>query len=88
MTFYNYLDEMQSLCLRAAKALSVIKPDDPVIYDVYSAAEEGFFKKKQNCLVADAGTPAGEVKTARLERFEKTVLEWEEAAAYKIRENE
>lgn len=86
MTFYNYLDEMQNLCLRASNAFKVIKPEDPLLSDVYAAAEEGFFIKKQNCLAADAGAPAGEIKTKRLEEFKKTVQDWENKAAYALKE--
>lgn len=86
MTFYNYLDEMQNLCLRASNAFKVIKPEDPLLSDVYAAAEEGFFRKKQNCLAADAGAPAGEIKTKRLEEFKKTVQDWETKAAYALKE--
>lgn len=86
MTFYNYLDEMQNLCLRASNAFKVIKPEDPLLSDVYAAAEEGFFIKKQNCLAVDAGAPAGGIKTKRLEEFKKTVQDWENKAAYALKE--
>lgn len=86
MTFYIYLDEMQNLCLRASNAFKVIKPEDPLLSDVYAAAEEGFFIKKQNCLAVDAGAPAGEIKTKRLEEFKKTVQDWENKAAYALKE--
>ena len=86
MTFYNYLDEMQNLCLRASNAFKVIKPEDPLLSDVYAAAEEGFFRKKQNCLTADAGAPAGEIKTKRREEFKKAVQDWETKAAYALKE--
>ena len=86
MTFYTYLDEMQNLCLRASNAFKVIKSDNPLIADFYDAAEEGFFRKKQNCAVVDAGAPAGSVKTQRLGEFKKTVQEWENEAAYILKE--
>ena len=86
MTYYMYLDEMQNLCLRASNAFKVIKPEDPLLSDVYAAAEEGFFRKKQNYLAADAGAPAGEIKTKRLEEFNKTVQGWETMAAYALKE--
>ena len=86
MNYYNYLDEMQNLCLKACNALKVIHSDDPVLADVYSAAEEGFFQKKQNCLAIDAAAPAGSAKTERLEKFRQTVAEWEDRAAYKLKE--
>lgn len=86
MTFYNYLDEMQNLCLRASNAFKVIKTDDPLIADVYAAVEEGFFRKKQNCLAADAGAPAGITKTNRLAEFKATVQKWENEAAYALKE--
>jgi hypothetical protein len=86
MTFYNYLDEMQNLCLRASEALKVIKPNDPVIVDVYSCAELGFFTRKQNCKAIDACVPAGGAKTERLKQFRKTVEGWEEAAAYAVKD--
>lgn len=86
MTFYCYLDEMQNLCLRASNAFKVIKSDNPLIADFYDAAEEGFFRKKQNCAAVDAGAPAGSVKKQRLEEFKKTVQEWENEAAYILKE--
>lgn len=86
MTYYCYLDEMQNLCLRASNALKVIHAEDPVLSDVYSAAEEGFFQKKQNCFAADASAPAGSAKTERLEKFRQTVADWEQDAAYKLKE--
>ena len=86
MTFYNYLDEMQNLCLRASNAFKVIKPEDPLLSDVYAAAEEGFFIKKQNCLTVDAGAPAGITKTNRLAEFKATVQKWENEAAYALKE--
>ena len=86
MTFYCYLDEMQNLCLRASSAFKVIKPDNPLITEFYSAAEEGFFRKKQNCAAIEAGAPAGSLKTQRLEEFKKTVQEWENEAAYICKE--
>lgn len=82
MNYYTYLDTMQDLCLRASRALKVIKPADPVIVDVYSAAEQGFFEKKQNCIAANASVPAGSAKAERLKQFQETVEQWEEKAAY------
>ena len=86
MTYYCYLDEMQNLCLRACNALKVLKSDDPVLSDVYAAAEEGFFQKKQNCYAADASAPAGSAKKERLEKFRQTVADWEQDAAYMLKE--
>lgn len=86
MTFYSYLDEMQNLCLRASNAFKVIKPDNPLLADFYDAAEEGFFRKKQNCAAVDAGAPAGALKKQRLEEFKKTVQRWEDQAAYICKE--
>ena len=86
MTFYSYLDEMQNLCLRASNAFKVTKADNPLIADFYDAAEEGFFRKKQNLAAVDAGAPAGAVKAQRLEEFKKTVQEWENEAAYICKE--
>ena len=86
MNYYNYLDEMQGLCLKACNTLKVIHSDDPVLADVYSAAEEGFFHKKQNCLAVDASAPAGSAKTERLEKFRQTVDEWEYKAALILKE--
>lgn len=82
MNYYTYLDEMQALCLRASRALKVIRPDDPVIVDVYQAAETGFYEKKQNCKAANASVPAGSTKAERLKAFRETVEQWEEKAAY------
>lgn len=86
MTFYNYLDEMQNLCLRASNAFKVIKPENPLIVDVYSAAEEGFYNKKLNLAAVDAGVPAGAIKARCLEEFKTAVQNWENEAAYAIKE--
>lgn len=86
MTYYNYLDEMQNFCLRASNAFKVIKPENPLLVDFYAAAEEGFFRQKQNCAAVDAGVPAGEVKIRCLEEFKETLQKWEDQAAYTIKE--
>ena len=49
MTQYCYLDEMQNLCLRLNNAFKVIRPEDTALIDLYDSAEEGFFRKKENC---------------------------------------
>ena len=86
MTFYNYLDEMQNLCLRASNAFKVIKPENPLIVDVYGAAEEGFYNKKLNLAAVDAGVPAGAIKARCLEEFKTAVQNWENEAAYALKE--
>ena len=85
MTYYDYLETMQELCLRASKALKVIKSDDPLISDVYDKAEEGFYRKKTICLVLDAQAPVEEAFLSRLSDFKTTVQKWEGAAAYESR---
>lgn len=85
MTVYDYLDTMQELCFRASKALKVIKPDDPLVSDVYEKAEEGFYRKKINCPVLDAQAPVEEASLSRLSDFKTTVQNWEDAAAYASR---
>lgn len=86
MTFYNYLDEMQNLSLRASNAFKVIKPENPLIVDLYAAAEEGFYNKKLNLAAVDAGAPAGETKTDCLAEFQAAVQNWENEAAYALKE--
>ena len=88
MTYYNYLDEMQVLCIRASEALKVIKPEDPVLSDIYEHAEEGFFSKKQSCPVKEANSPVKSARTERLMEFSKRVQQWEEKAACCQREQE
>lgn len=82
MTYYSYLDEMETLCMRACQARRVTDPDDPYLADIYSAAEEGFFQKKMKCLADKASAPVPAARTERLEQLRKSVEDWEEKAAY------
>ena len=86
MNYYAYLEEMQMLCLKASNALKVIGKSDKLMADVYSAAEEGFFQKKMRCSVEEAKEFAGGQRTERLQEFRSQVAQWEEEAAYAIRD--
>lgn len=90
MTYYSYLDEMETLCRRACQTRKVTNPDDPYLADIYSAAEEGFFQKKMKCFADKASASAGTARTERLEQLRKSVEEWEVKAAYiqKEKDNE
>ena len=88
MTNYSYLDQMQNLCLRLSNAFKVTRPDDKPLIDLYDAAEEGFFRKKQNMNCQDAGLPITEKQLERVKGFEKFVFDTEQDAAYKLRESE
>lgn len=54
MTKYEYYDQLQEICYKAVKALSVTEKENQTLIDFYSAAEEGFFHKKENMPVLDA----------------------------------
>lgn len=54
MTKYEYYDQLQEICYKAVKALSVTENENQTLIDFYSAAEEGFFHKKENMPVLDA----------------------------------
>lgn len=54
MTKYEYYDQLQEICYKAVKALSVTEQENQTLIDFYSAAEEGFFHKKENMPVLDA----------------------------------
>ena len=86
MTQYCYLDEMQNLCLRLSNAFKVTRPDDKPLIDLYAAAEEGFFHKKENIEVGQAGVPITDAQLERVIGFGKFVIKNEDEAAYKLRE--
>lgn len=86
MTQYCYLDEMQNLCLRLGNAFKVTRPDDKPLIDLYDAAEEGFFRKKENIEVGQAGVPISQAQLDRVIRFGQFVIQTENEAAYKLHE--
>ncbi len=88
MTQYIYLDEMQNLCLRLSNAFKVTRPKDQALIDLYDAAEEGFFRKKEKLLIVNTGVPIPEEKEERLKGFRDFVIKEEEKAAFKLREEE
>ena len=88
MTQYVYLDTMQNLCLRLNNAFKVTRPEDQPLIDLYDAAEEGFFRRKEHLEVALAGVPVSEKQLERVKGFEEYVIKAENYAAYKLRETE
>jgi len=88
MTQYVYLDTMQNLCLRLNNAFKVTRPDDQPLIDLYDAAEEGFFRRKENLEVSLAGVPVSDRQLERVKSFEDYVVKTENDAAYKLRESE
>lgn len=85
MTHYAYLNCMQELCFRYARAIEVTKPDDTLLHDIYTNAEEGFFNRIRNISVEDASKKIPEALEKRLKDFKADVLKLEEEAAYKLR---
>ena len=85
MTHYTYLNCMQELCFRYARAIEITKPDDTLLHDIYTNAEEGFFNRIKNISVEDAGKKIPEALEKRLKNFKADVLKLEEEAAYKLR---
>ena len=88
MTQYVYLDTMQNLCLRLNNAFKVTRPEDQPLIDLYDAAEEGFFRRKENLEVGLAGVPVSEKQLERVKGFNEYVIKAESDAAYKLREAE
>ena len=86
MTQYVYYDEMQSLCLRLGNAFKVTRADDKPLIDLYDAAEEGFFRKKEKLLINDAGVPISDKQQKRVESFRAYVIAEEEKAAYQLKD--
>ena len=85
MTHYTYLNCMQEFCFRYARAIEVTKPDDTLLHDIYTNAEEGFFNRIRNISVEDASKKIPEAQEKRLKDFKADVLKLEEEAAYKLR---
>ncbi|MBO7712189.1 MAG: hypothetical protein J6S85_01640 [Methanobrevibacter sp.] len=52
MTKFNYMDEMQRLCVRVSQAVKVT--GDEKLEDFYLAASEGFARRLQNMTVENA----------------------------------
>lgn len=88
MTQYVYLDTMQNLCLRLNNAFKVTRPEDQPLIDLYDAAEEGFFRRKEKLEVGLAGVPVSDKQLERVKGFEEYVVKAENDAAYKLRESE
>lgn len=86
MTHYTYLNCMQELCFRYARAIEVTKPDDTLLHDIYTNAEEGFFNRIRNISVEDAAKKIPEALEKRLKDFKADVLKLEEEAAYVLKE--
>ena len=86
MTQYMYLDEMQNLCLRLRNAFMVTRPKDKPLIDLYDAAEEGFFRKKENLEAETAGEPLNQWQIERVLGFQSFVEKTESEAAYKLKE--
>ena len=86
MTYYNYLDEMQNICLRLSNAYKVTRDFDPLCADVYAKAEDGYFRAKENLKVSIASEPISEKLEQRLEILKQFVEKAETAAAYKLKE--
>lgn len=85
MTRYTYLNNMQELCFRYARAIEVTKPDDSLLHDIYTNAEEGFFNRIKNISVEEAAEKIPEDLEQRFRQFKADVLKVEEEAAYKLR---
>ena len=85
MTRYTYLNCMQELCFRYACAIEITKPDDTLLHDIYTNAEEGFFNRIRNISVEEAAEVIPEELKKRLNQFKADVLKIEEEAAYKLR---
>ena len=86
MTQYMYLDEMQNLCLRLSNAFKVTRPKDKPLIDLYDAAEEGFFRKKEKLEAGTAGEPLVQWQIERILGFQSFVEKIESEAAYKLKE--
>ena len=82
MTRYTYLNYMQEFCFRYARAIEVTRPDDTLLHDIYTNAEEGFFNRIKNISVEDAAEKIPEELEQRLKTFKADVLKVEEEAAY------
>jgi len=85
MTRYTYLNCMQELCFRFARAIEITKPDDTLLHDVYTNAEEGFFNRIKNITVEEAAEIIPETLEQRLKQFKADVIKLEEDAAYALK---
>lgn len=88
MTKYEYYDQLQEIFYKAAKALSITEKEDQTLIDFYSAAEEGFFHKKENMQVLDALELINQNQRNGLARRKAWLEEIEYRAAIAQKENQ
>lgn len=88
MTKYEYYDQLQEICYKAVKALSVTEKENQTLIDFYSAAEEGFFHKKENMPVLDAMELINQSQRDGLAKRKAWLEEIEYLAAVKQKENQ
>lgn len=88
MTKYEYYDQLQEVCFRAVKALSVTEKENQTLIDFYSAAEEGFFRKKESLKIKEALELINQNQKDRLNHRKAWLEEIEYQAAIKQREEQ
>lgn len=88
MTKYGYYDQLQEICYKAVKALSVTEKENQTLIDFYSAAEKGFFHKKENMPVLDAMELINQSQRDGLAKRKAWLEEIEYLAAVKQKENQ
>lgn len=88
MTKYEYYDQLQEICYKAVKALSVTEKENQTLIDFYSAAEEGFFHKKENMSVLDAMELINQNQRDGLVKRKAWLEEIEYRAAIEQKENQ
>lgn len=88
MTKYEYYDQLQEICYKAVKALSVTEKENQTLIDFYSSAEEGFFHKKENMPVLDAMELINQVQRDGLAKRKAWLEEIEYQAAITQKENQ
>ena len=79
MTLYNYCSEMQMLCARVDKILSVLK-DEPLAF-FYRVSEDGYFRQIEQMSAKKANEELPVSFSNRLCSFKKWVSKKEEEAA-------
>lgn len=88
MTKYEYYDQLQEICYKAVQALSVIEKENKTLIEFYSAAEEGFFRKKENLKIKDALEQINQNQKDGLNRRKAWLEEIEYRAALEQKENQ
>lgn len=88
MTKYEYYDQLQEICYKAVKALSVTEKENQTLIDFYSSAEEGFFHKKENMPVLDAMELINQAQRDGLAKRKAWLEEIEYQAAITQKENQ